>query len=212
MNDLMKIPVKKRVFDLILSIPLLVLTLPVMGIVAILVRIKLGAPVVFRQKRPGLNGKVFTLCKFRSMRDAFDRNGNPLPDEQRVTKFGKILRATSLDELPELFNVLRGEMSLVGPRPLLVEYLDLYSEEQNRRHHVLPGITGWAQINGRNAITWEEKFRFDVWYVDHYSIMLDIKILFLTLWKVFKREGVSQPGAVTMEPFQGTISSPGEQH
>ena len=196
--------IEKRIFDLLLTVPGLVILLPVMAVVSLIVRYKLGSPVLFKQKRPGLNGQIFTLRKFRSMKDASDKNGNPLPDAERLTKFGKILRATSLDELPELMNVLRGEMSLVGPRPLLVDYLPLYSEEQRRRHHVLPGITGWAQINGRNAISWEEKFKLDVWYVENQSLWLDIKILFLTLWKVVKREDVSQPGSVTMEPFNGS--------
>ena len=154
--------------------------------------------------RPGYLGKPFTLYKFRTMRDERDTNGNLLPDELRLTHFGRFLRSTSLDELPELFNVLRGEMSLVGPRPLLMQYLERYNSEQARRHHVLPGITGWSQINGRNALTWEDKFRFDVWYVDHWSIWLDIKILLLTIWKVIKREGINQPGHVTAEEFMGS--------
>jgi lipopolysaccharide/colanic/teichoic acid biosynthesis glycosyltransferase len=198
-----KVPFQKRLFDLLITIPGFILALPVLGIVAFLVRVKLGAPVIFQQKRPGLNGKIFTLRKFRTMKNAFDEEGEPLPDGQRLTKFGRMLRSTSLDELPELINVIRGEMSLVGPRPLLVSYLDLYSDEQKRRHHVLPGITGWAQINGRNTISWQEKFQLDLWYVDNYSVWLDIKILFNTLLKVIRREGISQPGGVTMAPFNG---------
>jgi len=198
-----KVPIQKRIFDLLITIPGFIVALPVLGIVALLVRVKLGSPVIFQQKRPGLNGKIFTLRKFRTMKNAFDDEGDPLPDDQRLTKFGRILRSTSLDELPELINVIRGEMSLVGPRPLLVSYLDLYNEQQKRRHHVLPGITGWAQINGRNAISWQEKFQLDLWYVDHYSIWLDIKILFNTLQKVIHREGISQPGGVSMAPFNG---------
>ncbi len=197
------VPIQKRVFDLVLTIPGFILALPLLGIVALLVRLKLGAPVIFHQERPGLNGEIFTLRKFRTMKNAYNREGKPLPDEERLTKFGRILRATSLDELPELINVLRGEMSLVGPRPLLVSYLDLYNHQQKRRHHVLPGITGWAQINGRNAISWQDKFELDVWYVDHYSVWLDIQILFHTILKVIRREGISQPGGATMEPFTG---------
>lgn len=181
----------------------LILLSPLLGILALLVRFKLGSPVFFRQERPGLNEKIFLLYKFRSMRDAVDSSGKPLPDSERLTKFGKLLRASSLDELPELFNVLKGEMSLVGPRPLLVKYLPLYSSEQHRRHEVLPGITGWAQVNGRNAISWEEKFRLDVWYVDHWSLLLDLKILFLTVKKVFIREGISADNQATTEEFHG---------
>jgi len=194
----------KRVFDLLVTVPALVLLSPVIGVLALLVRINLGKPVLFRQQRPGLNGRVFTLYKFRSMRDALDPTGLPLPDEARLTRFGRIMRAASLDELPELWNVLRGEMSLVGPRPLLVQYLDRYSPEQARRHEVLPGITGWAQINGRNALTWEEKFRLDVWYVDHWTLGLDLKILARTVWKVLSREGISAPGQATTGEFMGT--------
>ena len=182
----------------------LLLLSPLLVLLAVLVRINLGAPVFFRQKRPGLHEKIFRLYKFRSMKDAVDRDGNELPDAERLSKFGALLRASSLDELPELFNVLKGEMSLVGPRPLLVKYLPLYNEEQHRRHDVLPGITGWAQVNGRNAISWEEKFRLDVWYVDHWSPRLDLKILFMTVKKVFIREGISAENQVTMEEFHGT--------
>jgi lipopolysaccharide/colanic/teichoic acid biosynthesis glycosyltransferase len=197
------IPVSKRIFDLALAVPGLVLISPVLAILALLVRITHGPPVLFRQKRPGYLGRPFDLYKFRTMSDARDGQGNLLPDPERITSLGRFLRSTSLDELPELFNVLRGEMSLVGPRPLLMRYLERYSPEQARRHHVLPGITGWAQVNGRNALTWEEKFRLDLWYVDHRSIGLDLKILLLTLWKAVKREGISQPGYVSAEEFMG---------
>jgi lipopolysaccharide/colanic/teichoic acid biosynthesis glycosyltransferase len=171
--------------------------------VAVLVRRKLGKPVLFRQVRPGLHAKPFEMLKFRTMRDAFDANGKPLPDEQRINPFGQFLRSTSIDELPELINVLKGDMSLVGPRPLLMEYLPLYSEEQQHRHDARPGITGWAQINGRNAISWQKKFELDLWYVKNQSLWLDIKILFLTLWKVFKRSDINQQGNVTIEKFNG---------
>jgi sugar transferase EpsL len=197
------IPFSKRIFDLCLAVPLLVLVSPLLGIVALLVRVNLGAPVLFRQVRPGLMGRPFVNLKFRTMLDALDPHGQPLPDTVRLTKLGKSLRSLSLDELPELFNVLRGEMSLVGPRPLLMQYLDRYSPEQARRQHVLPGITGWAQINGRNAISWEDKFRLDVWYVDHWSIALDIRILWRTLISTFKREGISHPDHVTAPEFMG---------
>ncbi len=193
----------KRLFDVIVSAAGLVLLSPLLALLAVLVRINLGAPVFFRQERPGLHEKIFRLYKFRSMKDAVDRNGNELPDAERLSRFGSLLRASSLDELPELFNVLKGEMSLVGPRPLLVKYLPLYNEEQHRRHDVLPGITGWAQVNGRNAISWEEKFRLDVWYVDHWSPWLDLKILFMTVKKVFIREGISAENQVTAEEFHG---------
>ncbi len=198
------VPFHKRLFDLVLTIPGLVIFSPVLVVVGLIIWVKEGSPVIFRQMRPGLRGEVFTLYKFRTMRNAVDRKGKPLPDDQRLTKLGMFLRSTSLDELPELVNILRGEMSLVGPRPLLVDYLGRYSSEQFRRHEVLPGITGWAQINGRNALSWEEKFRLDVWYVDHWSLWLDIKILALTIWKVIKREGISQPGQATIEEFQGS--------
>jgi sugar transferase EpsL len=195
----------KRVFDLIVALIVLALLWPVIIVVAVLIRFKLGSPVLFRQTRPGLNGKPFNMLKFRSMLDAVDKDGQPLPDEQRLTRFGQILRSTSLDELPGLLNVIKGDMSLVGPRPLLMEYLSLYSHEQARRHDVRPGITGWAQVNGRNAISWEDKFKLDVWYVDHQSFWLDIKILFLTVKKVFVREGISAAGEVTMSKFTGSI-------
>lgn len=194
----------KHFFDLLLSLPLLVLLSPVMGVLAVLVRAKLGKPVLFNQVRPGLRGRLFKLHKFRTMRDAYDDKGKPLPDEQRLTPFGRFLRASSLDELPELVNVLKGEMSLVGPRPLLTAYLDRYTPEQARRHEALPGITGWAQVNGRNALTWEDKFRLDVWYVDHQSLWLDLKILFLTIWKALKREGINAPGSATAPEFMGS--------
>jgi sugar transferase EpsL len=200
----------KRVFDFIASIVLTILLSPVIIISAILVAVNLGSPVIFKQKRPGLNGKLFTLYKFRTMKDAKNKDGTLLPDEERLTKFGKILRSTSIDELPELFNVIKGDMSLVGPRPLLVEYLELYSTEQMRRHEVRPGITGWAQVNGRNNLSWEEKFKLDVWYVDNRSFWLDIKILLLTVLKVIKREDISQKGQATAELFKGTSNSDGK--
>ena len=193
----------KRLLDLCLTIGAFLLLSPMMGVIAIIVRLKLGAPVLFRQQRPGLHGQPFTLYKFRTMTDARDAEGNLLPDAERLTSLGRFLRSSSLDELPELFNVLKGEMSLVGPRPLLMEYLPRYSPDQMRRHEVRPGITGWAQINGRNALTWQEKFELDVWYVDHQSLRLDLKILWLTLIKVLKREGISAEGHVTMSKFMG---------
>ncbi len=195
----------KRAFDLVLTIPALVLLAPILITVAILVRIKHGSPIFFSQQRPGVQGKPFTLLKFRTMTNARDENGHLLPDEDRLTSFGQFLRRTSLDELPELLNVVRGDMRLVGPRPLLMQYLDLYTPEQARRHDVRPGITGWAQINGRNALSWEEKFELDVWYVDHASLWLDLKILFVTVWKVVRREGINQEGFATVEYFQGNM-------
>lgn len=194
----------KRFFDLVASALGLVALAPVFVVVAFLIRRKLGSPVFFRQTRPGLSGKPFEMIKFRTMLDATDKHGNPLPDDQRMTPFGSFLRATSLDELPELWNVLKGDMSLVGPRPLLMEYLPLYSKEQFRRHEVRPGVTGWAQVNGRNAISWEDKFKLDVWYVDNQSFWLDLKILFLTVKKVLVRDGISGEGEVTMSKFTGT--------
>ena len=193
----------KRVFDLALTIGSAPLWIPVLAIVAVLVRVMLGTPIFFRQVRPGRDGKPFEMIKFRTMTDARDAEGVLLPDAQRLPAFGKFLRATSLDELPELWNVLKGEMSLVGPRPLLMEYLPLYSPEQRRRHEVAPGITGWAQVNGRNAISWDQKFAYDVWYVDHRSIWLDIKIIGKTLAKVVRRDGISAEGSATMEKFRG---------
>lgn len=198
----------KRLLDLTVTLPALVLLSPVMGLVAILVRWRLGAPILFRQERPGLRGKPFTLLKYRTMTDACDAQGRLLPDAERLTGLGRVLRDTSLDELPELFNVLRGQMSLVGPRPLLMRYLDRYTAEQGRRHEVRPGLTGWAQVNGRNAITWQQKFALDVWYVDHGSLWLDLRILALTLWKAIQRQGINQPGEATMEEFWGTTPRP----
>ena len=194
----------KRLLDFICALLGLLVLLPVIVVVAILIHRKLGSPVFFRQTRPGLNGKPFKMVKFRTMLDATDKHGNPLPDDQRMTPFGSFLRATSLDELPELWNVLKGDMSLVGPRPLLMEYLPLYSKEQYRRHDARPGVTGWAQVNGRNAISWEDKFRLDVWYVDNQSLWLDVKILFLTVKKVLVRDGISGEGEVTMSKFTGS--------
>ena len=196
--------ITKRLFDLLISLLLLIILSPAMLVIAVLVRLKLGKPVLFNQERPGLHGRLFRLYKFRTMRDLRGPDGKLLPDEERLTKFGRFLRASSLDELPELVNVLKGEMSLVGPRPLLVAYIDRYTPEQARRHEVLPGITGWAQVNGRNTLSWEDKFRLDVWYVDHQSFWLDIKILFLTLWKAVKREGISSPGSATAPEFMGS--------
>ena len=193
----------KRLFDILASLFALFLLFPVLLFVAFLIKLKLGSPVFFRQTRPGLNAKPFEMVKFRTMRDAVDAEGNPLPDEERMTRLGHILRATSLDELPELWNVLKGDMSLVGPRPLLMEYLPLYSAEQYRRHETRPGVTGWAQINGRNALSWEDKFKLDVWYVDHQSLCLDLKILWLTVKKVLVRDGISAEGQATMERFRG---------
>lgn len=193
----------KRLFDFLIALFTLILLSPILFITAYFIRKKLGSPILFKQVRPGLNGKPFEMLKFRSMRDAVDAAGNPLPDSERLTPFGFKLRATSLDELPGLWSVLKGDMSLVGPRPLLMEYLPLYNDEQNRRHLVRPGITGWAQINGRNAISWQDKFKYDVWYVDHQSFWLDIKILLLTVKKVFVKEGISADGEVTMHKFEG---------
>jgi lipopolysaccharide/colanic/teichoic acid biosynthesis glycosyltransferase len=191
-------------FDLLLTVPGLVIISPILAFLALIVRIGLGAPVLFRQRRPGMHAKPFYVYKFRTMREDRDEEGNLLPDDQRLTKLGKLLRSLSLDELPEVLNILRGEMSLVGPRPLLMKYLDRYTPEQARRHDVLPGMTGWAQVKGRNAITWEEKFQYDLWYVDHWSLLLDIKILFLTPWVVLRREGISQEGSMTATEFLGS--------
>ena len=193
----------KKIFDLFLIFLSLPLVLPLYLLIILLVLTQLNFPILFRQPRPGLNGKVFNIYKFRTMTDDCDKDGTLLPDEARLTKFGKFLRSTSLDELPSLWNVLKSDMSLVGPRPLLLEYLTLYSTQQARRHEVKPGITGWAQINGRNAITWGEKFDLDVWYVDNQSIWLDIKILWLTVKKVIMRDGINQVGQSTMENFKG---------
>ncbi|MCK5052703.1 MAG: sugar transferase [Anaerolineales bacterium] len=198
------VPLSKRLFDLILTLPGLILISPLLGLICVLVRIFLGSPVVFRQIRPGKSGDPFTVFKFRTMTEARDPGENLLSDAERMTGLGRFLRSLSIDELPELFNVLRGEMSLVGPRPLLIQYLDRYSTEQARRHEVLPGMTGWAQVNGRNALTWEDKFRYDVWYVDNWSLWLDVNILLTTLWKVITREGISQLGHTTSEEFMGS--------
>jgi sugar transferase EpsL len=195
----------KRTVDLLIIFLALPFLLPIFLITSLFVRIKLGSPIFFHQRRPGLKGEIFEMVKFRTMTTKKDTMGNLLADSDRLTSFGKLLRATSLDELPELWNVLKGEMSLVGPRPLLPEYLPLYSAEQSRRHDVRPGITGWAQINGRNAISWEEKFALDVWYVDNHSLWLDIKILFLTIKKVLLRDGISSEGHVTIAPFSGPL-------
>ena len=194
----------KRFFDISGSILTFLVLLPVILLVALLVNRKLGSPVLFRQMRPGMDGNPFQMVKFRTMADALDSQGIPLPDEQRITPFGSFLRSTSFDELPELWNVLKGEMSLVGPRPLLMEYLPLYSKEQFRRHQAHPGVTGWAQVNGRNAISWEDKFRLDVWYVDNRSFWLDLKILSLTVKKVLVRDGISGEGEATMSKFTGS--------
>ena len=193
----------KRTLDVLVSVAALVVLFPVIAVVALLIHRELGTPVLFCQTRPGKDGKPFQMVKFRTMLDAVDTQGNSLPDSERMTEFGHLLRSTSLDELPGLWNVLKGEMSLVGPRPLLMEYLPLYSKEQYRRHDVRPGITGWAQVNGRNAISWENKFKLDVWYVDNRSFWLDIKILFLTVKKVIVRDGISGDGEVTMGKFTG---------
>ncbi len=195
---------KKRIFDLLFVVPGLIISMPVLLLIAVLVRIKVGAPVFYVQQRPGMNGEPFNMYKFRTMTNAGDAAGNLLPDAERLVPFGRFLRSTSLDELPELFNVIKGDMSLVGPRPLLMEYLDRYTPEQFRRHEVRPGITGWAQVNGRNAISWEERFKLDVWYVDNWSLWLDCKILALTFLKTLKREGISEVGGATMSKFMGS--------
>lgn len=194
----------KRAFDLIAASAMLILFSPLLLTVALVVRMRLGRPVLFVQQRPGLNGVPFLMCKFRTMRDAVDREGRPLPDAERLTPFGRMLRSTSLDELPGLINVVHGKMSLVGPRPLLMQYLPLYSAEQARRHEVRPGLTGWAQVNGRNALSWEEKFALDIWYVENRTFALDLKILWLTVRKVLVRDGISADGEATMAPFTGT--------
>lgn len=196
----------KRLFDILLAILLIVLLMPVMVLAALMIWITIGRPVLFKQLRPGYMGKPFILYKFRTMTELFDNSGNLLPDTERMTKTGKLIRRWSIDELPQLLNVLKGDISLVGPRPLLMEYLPLYTPEQARRHEVRPGITGWAQVNGRNALSWEERFKLDVWYVDHQTIWLDLKILWLTLLKVLHGEGINQEGQATMEKFRGSIS------
>ena len=194
----------KRLFDMAAATAVLIVLSPIIFIVSRKVAKNIGKPILFKQNRPGLNGKIFKMIKFRSMKDAVDSNGTPLPDDERLTPFGEKLRSSSLDELPGLWNVIKGDMSLVGPRPLLVEYLPLYSTEQSHRHNVRPGITGWAQINGRNAISWEDKFKLDVWYVDNQSFWLDIKILLLTVKKVFIKDGISADGEATMSKFTGS--------
>lgn len=197
----------KRMLDIVLSLAFILLFWWVYVIISLLVRVKLGSPVLFRQQRPGKDGKVFDMIKYRTMTDQRDEKGELLPDEMRLTKFGKLLRATSLDELPEIFLILKGDLSIIGPRPLLVSYLPLYNEHQKRRHEVKPGLTGYAQVNGRNAISWEEKFDLDVWYVDHVSFVTDIKILFKTVQVVFKRSGISSGTSETMEAFGGSKES-----
>ena len=194
---------KKRIFDLVFALIALIILSPILLIISILVRILIGPPILFKQQRPGYKGRLFYIYKFRSMTNRLSPNGSLLPDAERLTRFGSFLRAFSLDELPELFNILQGEMSFVGPRPLLKDYLLLYSPEQMRRHDVVPGLTGWAQVNGRNAIDWPTRFKMDIWYVDHWSFWLDIKIIFMTIWKVISREGVNQEGKSTVEYFKG---------
>lgn len=194
----------KRILDFTLSLIALIVLSPILLITAILVKIKLGSPIIFKQQRPGKNEKIFTLYKFRTMTDKKDEEGNLLPDEKRLTKFGEILRNTSIDELPELINILKGDMSIVGPRPLLVEYLELYDEKQKHRHNVRPGLTGLAQISGRNSITWEEKFEEDIQYINKITFIVDVKIILKTILKVFKREGIAQEGNATMEKFKGS--------
>lgn len=194
----------KRILDIISSLLAIIILSPLLAVTAVLVKTKLGSPVLFRQERPGKDEKIFTLMKFRTMTDERDENGELLPDEVRLTKFGKFLRSTSIDELPELFNILKGDMSVIGPRPLLVEYIPRYNEHQHRRHEVRPGLSGWAQVNGRNTVSWEDKFDMDVHYVDNYSLAMDVKILFMTVLNVFKREGISSETSATMEVFMGT--------
>lgn len=194
----------KRILDMISSLLAIIILSPLLAVTAVLVKTKLGSPVLFKQERPGKDEKIFTLMKFRTMTDERDENGELLPDEVRLTKFGKFLRSTSIDELPELFNILKGDMSVIGPRPLLVEYISRYNEHQHRRHEVRPGLSGWAQVNGRNSISWEEKFDLDVEYVDNYSFAMDVKILFMTVLNVLKKEGISSETSATMEVFMGT--------
>jgi sugar transferase EpsL len=191
-----------RTFDILLGIPALIISLPIMVVIGFLVRIKMGKGVLFKQRRPGLFGRAFVMLKFRTMKNSSDETLDPT-DAERITKLGRFLRSTSLDELPELINVVKGDMSLVGPRPLLMRYLNRYTPEQKRRHNVKPGITGWAQVNGRNALTWDEKFALDLWYVEHQSVSLNLKIIAMTFWKIFKREGISHPGEATMNEFMG---------
>ena len=194
----------KRFFDLVVAVPSVIFLSSLLIFIGFLVHFKIGLPILFKQERPGLNGKPFIIYKFRTMINERNQNDELLPDEQRLTSFGQFLRKASIDELPELFNVIKGNMSIVGPRPLLMQYLDRYTPEQARRHEVKPGITGWAQVNGRNAISWEDKFRLDVWYIDNWSLLLDVKIVFMTIGKILKREGISQSGQATMEEFIGT--------
>lgn len=194
----------KRILDIISSLLAIIILSPLLAVTAVLVKTKLGSPVLFKQERPGKDEKIFTLMKFRTMTDERDENGELLPDEVRLTKFGKFLRSTSIDELPELFNILKGDMSVIGPRPLLVKYLPRYNEHQHRRHEVRPGLSGWAQVNGRNTVSWEDKFDMDVYYVDNYSFAMDVKILFMTVLNVLKREGISSETSATMEVFMGT--------
>jgi len=194
----------KRLFDIIIASLVLIIALPLICVIAILSFLLLGRPIFFRQQRPGIYGEAFLMVKLRTMRDDKDASGNLLPDEQRLTRYGRFLRSSSLDELPELWNVLKGDMSLVGPRPLLMHYLPLYDDEQMRRHNVRPGVTGWAQVKGRNALSWEEKFKLDIWYVEHQSFWLDIKILFMTLWTIMNRKGISAEGSSTMPVFEGS--------
>ena len=195
----------KLLFDRVFALILILVFLPIFIIVSLLILFKMGRPILFKQKRPGLHGKIFEIYKFRTMTNERDENGELLPDEKRLIGVGKLIRSLSLDELPQLFNVLKGDMSFVGPRPLLIEYLPLYNERQKKRHNVKPGITGWAQVNGRNAITWEEKFEYDVWYVENQSFLLDLKILWMTLLKVLKRTGINSKTSATMEKFKGSI-------
>jgi sugar transferase EpsL len=197
------IPVSKRLFDLAFSLAGVILLSPFLLIIAILIWVKTGRPILYKQQRPGYKGKPFAIYKFRTMTDKHDPAGNLLPDSKRLTALGRFLRSTSLDEFPEIFNILKGDMSWVGPRPLLMQYLGRYSKEQMRRHDVLPGVTGWAQVNGRNTLSWQEKFRLDVWYVDHWRFWLDIQILWMSVWKVLRREGISQDGHATAEEFMG---------
>jgi len=194
----------KRIIDIVLSLIGLILSFPIQLIISVLIRLDSKESVLFVQKRPGRNGKIFNIYKFRTMKSLTDESGNFLPDEKRISKMGFFLRRLSLDELPELWNVIKGDMSIVGPRPLVLVYLDRYTPEQARRHEVKPGITGWAQVNGRNAITWEDKFKYDIWYVDNWSLWLDLKIIFMTIINVIKGEGISQPGHATMEEFKGS--------
>lgn len=193
----------KRLFDIAIAVPSVIILSPLLILIGIFVRMRIGSPVLFRQLRPGLHGRPFSIYKFCTMTNERDENGNLLPDGERLTRLGHFLRKTSMDELPELFNVIKGDMSIVGPRPLLMQYLDRYTPEQALRHEVKPGITGWAQVNGRNAISWEDKFKLDVWYVDHLSLWLDLKIIALTILNILKREGINQPGQATMEEFKG---------